>query len=153
MKLRFKQIEVRMGQGVSIIRINVPEWEVPIVQSIHGETTEIKDIVEDREAISVSSEFSRLQLAYGAERKEGGITGIPYVEAVYGQGGIGITRLRQAILAARLPSDTPVTPPEMSPELRQDLIRELTDTPGGISDLIGDMGADEENLETEDTLT
>jgi|GEM_PF-4091951 len=145
MKLRYKEIEVRMQQGASILRLRVPEWEVPIIMAIHPEVTEIRDCVEQRDAPSVSKEMDRLKLAYGAEREEGGITGLTYVEAVYGQHGIGLQSLKRAMQGAVLPATTAATPYDLSPELRQDLLQSLGDDLE-ITDLIGETVEDDDTI-------
>lgn len=138
MKLRYKKIEIRLQSGAAIVQRTIPEWEVPVLQAIHNETTELSDVVVDREAPSVAAEYSRLQLAYGAERQEGGITGVSFVEAVYGQHAIGMNALKRAMQGAVLPRETPVTPTDISPTLRQDLLQALSETPSEINDLIGE---------------
>lgn len=138
MKIQYKKIEVRMQSGASIVQIDVPGWAVPIIQAIHPEVTEIKDIVVDRDPPSVSREMQRLKTTYGAEREEGGFTGVAYVEAVYGQHAIGMNALKRAMQACVLPAATPVTPTELSPEIRQDLLQSLSDVPQEVNDLIGE---------------
>ncbi len=144
MKIRYQEIEVRMHSGNAIVRITVPEWEVPVVQAIHPEVSVIRDVVREREAPSVSSEMTRLQAAYGAERQEGGFTGVTFAESVYGQHAVGTNALKRAMQGAVLPASTPVTLPDASPTLRQDLLQSLTDTPSEVSDLIGEGESDEE---------
>jgi hypothetical protein len=147
MKLRYKKIEVRMQQGASIVQIDVPEWTVPVIQAIHPEVTEISDVVVDMPTPSVSREMNRMKVTYGAEREEGGFTGIAYVEAVYGQNALGLAALKRAMQAAVLPDSTPVTPQALSPVLRQDLLQAISDTSSEVSDLIG-ADADADELET-----
>lgn len=142
MKLRYKKVEIRYSQGAAVVQLIVPEWEVPVLQSIHDEINEISDIVADRPAPSVAAEMERLVALYGAERKEGGFTGIPYVEGVYGSHGVGINALKRAMQGAVLPSSTPATPIELSPQLRQDLLQTLNDTVEEVTDLIGDDGTE-----------
>ncbi len=139
MKFRFKKIEVRLQSGAAVVPLTVAEWELPIIQAIHNEVTELSDVVVDREPMSVSGEYNRLSLCYGSERQEGGITGVSYVESVYGQHAIGQQALKRAMEGARLPSNTPVTMPDASPQLRQDLLQALSGTDAEVSDLIGDV--------------
>lgn len=143
MKLSYKEIEIRMQQGAAICRIQVPAWEVPILESMHDEITPIRDICQDREAPSVSVEMQRLTKAYGAERKEGGFTGVPYVEAVYGTLGIGLANLKQAMQASVLPASTPVTPHDLPPNLRQDVLQAISESDDTIADLIGETDDDQ----------
>lgn len=146
MKIRYKKVEIRMQQGASILQLEVPEWELPVLQAIHPEITELKDTVHDRVPVpSVSGEMSRLIAAYGAEREEGGITGVAYAEAVYGSHGAGLAALKLVMQGAVLPASTPVTPPELSPSIRQDLLQAISETSGETSDLLGEV-ADEDGL-------
>lgn len=141
MKIRYKDISIRMQSGASVAVRRVPIWEVPIIQAIHPEVTELNDACLEVERLSVSEEFARLSTAYGAEREEGGMTGVSYCEAVYGSHGIGQQALRIAMQSAVLPADTAVTPNEASPELRQDLLDAISDVPAGAADLIGEANA------------
>jgi len=139
MKLKYQEVEVRLQSGAAVMRKMVPAWETPILQAIHPEVQIIRDVVEDREPPSVSGEMGRLIAAYGAEREEGGITGITFAESVYGKHAIGLESLRGAMQRAVLPRSTPVTPPEVSPTLRQDLLQSLHDVNPGVDDLIGEV--------------
>ncbi|MDE2098508.1 MAG: hypothetical protein KGL39_14740 [Patescibacteria group bacterium] len=141
MKMRYKLVEVRMQQGASILRKRVPAWEVPVLQAVHPETTEIEDIVHEVPSLSVSSEMARLQLAYGGEQKDGKFTGIPYADSVYGQNAVGLRALRAAIQESVLPADTAVTPDDLSPPIRSDLIVPLEGESADASDLIGSVAA------------
>ena len=148
MKLRYKKVKIRMQQGASELEKIVPEWEVPIIQAIHPEVSEVSDVVVESAAPSVSEEYQRLQNAYGAEREEGGLTGMAYIESVYGQHAAGLQALRRAMQAAVLPANAVVTPFEGSPALRQDLLAALGDN-SDATDLIGEASpenTDEEEL-------
>jgi hypothetical protein len=139
MKFRYKEIRIRMGGGTSEVSKRVPEWEVPVIQALHVEVTEVRDTCHDTEETpSVSGEFGRLREAYGAERVEGGTKGLPYVEAIYGQHGAGLAALRRAMEGARLPLDTPVTPDDASPELRQDVLEAISEAD---TDKIAELGS------------
>jgi hypothetical protein len=148
MKFRYKKIKIRMQQGASELEKIVPEWEVPIVQAVHPEVSEVSDVVVESAALSVSEEYQRLQNAYGAEREEGGLTGMAYIEAVYGQHGAGQQALKRAMQGAILPASAEVTPLEGSPALRQDLLLAIGDNNSDALDLIGDVSSvpDEEEL-------
>jgi hypothetical protein len=137
MKFRYKEIRIRMQSGASEVAKRVPEWEVPVIQAIHPEITEIRDTCHEMAGpVSVSREYDRLREAYGAERAEGGTKGIPYVEAVYGQHAAGHNALKQAMLTARLPESTEITPEDASPELRQDVLAAISES-ADTADLIG----------------
>jgi hypothetical protein len=143
MKLKYQELEIRMQSGHSILRKIVPAWETPVLQAINEEITVIRDVCEERDPPSVSAEMGRLIAAYGAEREEGGITGISYAESVYGQHAIGIESLRRVMQASVLPKNTPVTPQVASPTIRQDLLQSLHDVNPG-DDLIGEVNEESE---------
>ena len=91
------------------------------------------------------AEMERLKKVYGEDKNEKGeFTGVPVAVAVYGQHAIGIRALKEAMQSTVLPNKTPVTPYDVSPPMRQDLLQALTDTPSEISDLIG---ADDDEIE------
>jgi hypothetical protein len=115
----------------------VPAWELAVLQAIHEEVTVLRDVTVERDPPSVAGEFNRLLARYGAERKEGGFTGIPYVESVFGQHAIGRNALKDVMQGSVLLSSTPVTPTDPAPVLRQDLLKALTETSSDITDLIG----------------
>lgn len=138
MKMRYKEVNVRFAQGTSEVRKIIPEWEVPVLMAVNEEITEIRDFVVDREPPSVSVEMERLKKVYGEDKNEKGeFTGVPVAVAVYGQHAIGTRALKEAMQSTVLPNKTPVTPYDVSPPMRQDLLQALTDTPSEISDLIG----------------
>jgi hypothetical protein len=147
MKLKYQEIEIRMQQGASMVKLRVPAWETPVLQSMHEEVTILRDVCEERDAPSVSAEMGRLKVAYGAERKEGGFTGIPYVEGVYGQNQAGVQALKQAMQSCVMPKDSIVTPYALPPELRQDLLQALSEGGDELSDLIGENADEDESLE------
>lgn len=144
MKIKYQELEIRMQSGASSVRKSVPLWEVPVLQAIHDEIQIIRDIVVEQDPPSVSGEMGRLINAYGAEREEGGITGIAYAESVYGKHAIGLESLRNVMQRSVLPRSTPVTPIEASPQIRQDLLRSLYDVDSSSSDLIGEIEEPEE---------
>lgn len=143
MKIKYVKLRVRTQSGASEQTLRVPEWEVPILQSIHDETEVMGDVCVEREALSVSNEMNRLVSAYGAERKEGGFTGVPYAEAVFGSGIIGIQNLKRIMQAAVLPKNTPVTPMDKPPTMRADLLVEISTGDFSADDLIGEAPENE----------
>lgn len=144
MKIKYIKLRVRTQSGASEQTLRVPEWEVPVLQSIHDETENMGEICVERDALSVSNEMARLVAAYGAERQEGGLTGVPYAEAVYGSGIIGIQNLKRVMQAAVLPKETPVTPMDKPPTMRADLLVEISSGDFSADDLIGEVEEEEE---------
>jgi hypothetical protein len=138
MKLRFKEVNVRFAQGTSEIRKIVGEWEIPLLEAIHEAVLNVGDIIVERDALSVSAEMERLKKIYGEERNdEGLLTGTSLVEAVYGKHAIGIRALKDIMQSAVVANNTPVTPLEVSPPMRNDLLQAISGTDTGVSDLIG----------------
>lgn len=126
MKLQYKSVRVRMRDGACILTLQIPAWEVPVLQAVHPESTEVGDIVREKKvAPNSNAEHARLVALYGAETTEGGSRGLNYVDAVYGQHAAGLARLREAMQAAVLPAETPVTPPEVAPEISSDLMEAI----------------------------
>ncbi len=81
-------------------QINVPQWEVPVLQMVHGPEKislvgEMEDA--DRPFPSASEEFERLSQRYGADNK----TDVYHVAAVYGQPPFGLTKLEEEINRVR----------------------------------------------------
>lgn len=138
MKLAYKEVAITLKDRANIVHRQVPAWEVPVLEAIHGEVAHIRDVVQERPTPSSEAEYDRLVAAYGESVSEGGEKGVPYVASVYGQLGIGRKALRTAMQAAVLPADTEVTPTEqlvLNKALQQSL---LVDEPiAAADDLIG----------------
>lgn len=93
-------------QNVKIIRDSntvynrsVPEWEIPVLMSIFddGNVQPLGTFVRvDRMHPSAEVEYDRLSRRYGEDSQ----SGVPYVTAVYGAGGRGISAVQAAIDAA-----------------------------------------------------
>ncbi len=78
--------------------VTVYSWELPIVRAMHGnKVTVLGETTINREAPDAQEEFGRLQRRYGKTNPEDGGKGAPYVDAVYGQFGVGTAALAKAI--------------------------------------------------------
>lgn len=98
--MRFVKVLVERSEHLSIPVI-LGEWEVPILQMIHGVekvklSGEFIDL--DRELPSAEAEFDRLSNRYGADVK----TEQPFVSMVYGQPPMGTNGLAAAIAKSQL---------------------------------------------------
>lgn len=83
---------VRMSE-VSTHRIEVPRWEIPVLQAIHGNDLQVVGNVVVKRAIpEPSDEFQRLATRYGPKNEK-----TPAVAAVFGNFGPGTAALRNAI--------------------------------------------------------
>lgn len=146
MKLIYKEIRIRMRDGACILTKQVPAWELPVLQAVWGDgVTELRDIiVEIVKPPTSQGEFDRLARVYSFERDEGGSKGMPFVEAVYGQHGAGVGRLKAAMLASIADQSAVVTPREAPPVLNSELaeaikvpVLETRPTAEAAADLIG----------------
>ena len=92
--------------------LHIPEtvgaWEVPILEAVFPEVEVKREFLITRDAPVVEDEFARLSNRYGRSENEDGSKGLPFVEAVYGQHGIGHNRLKAAIEAATVSPETNV---------------------------------------------
>jgi len=89
--------------------LHIPEtvaaWELPILEAVFESVKVNGEFLVTRDAPEVEDEFMRLNNRYGRSENEDGSKGLPYVEAVYGQHGIGHARLAEAIKAATVEAD------------------------------------------------
>jgi hypothetical protein len=145
MKLLYKEVEINMEHMQTKVRRVMPAWEVPVQQSVHPDTNEIRDIVVDQPAPGVQAEYERLSNKFGAGKQEDGSIGAPNVEGVYGKGPLGLAELRRAMEASRLPAATPVTPIIPPPTMNKDLLAALREVPAE-SDVIGEIAEDDETI-------
>lgn len=100
MKIKHSVVDVRRSE-VSTTRVIVPNWEVPILQALHGHgVAVVKEQEVERAAPDAGGEFERLAARYGMERKKDGSLGDPFVQNVYGQHQAGIMNLQRQIDAA-----------------------------------------------------
>jgi len=104
-KTKFVNVIVVRDAALQIPQ-NVPAWELPILEAVHTTVTVTGESLFDREPPAAEDEFVRLRTKYGRSENEDGSKGLPFVEAVYGQHGIGIGRLRDAIKAATVEEST-----------------------------------------------
>lgn len=132
MKMSFVDVRVEVAQGSSKVAKWVPAWELPLLHGAGFTVEEVRRVCVEREPISISAEYDRLSNVYAGDKRLGGQT---IVEQVYGSQQLGRARLKEALLEARLPPTTEVTPFDASPQLRQDLLEALA---GDSDDLIGD---------------
>ena len=74
-------------------RVEVPRWEVPVLQVIHGNDVVITgQVIVDRAVPDPAAEFQRLATRYGPKNEK-----VPAVAAIYGNFGPGTTALRTEI--------------------------------------------------------
>lgn len=132
MKMQFVDVRIEVAQGSSKVAKWVPAWELPLIYGAGFTVEEVRRVCVERPTISIGGEYERLSNVYDGDRKLGGTT---IVDQVYGTAQLGRARLKEALLEARLPPSTEVTPFDASPELRQDLLEALA---GDSDDLIGD---------------
>jgi hypothetical protein len=101
MKAKFHTVKIRRSE-LSVIQTTVPQWELPILEAVHGrgniepvkvETTEVK-------LPEAEIEFERLTARYGNSRNKDGSIGEPHAENVFGMHQSGILNLQRAIEAA-----------------------------------------------------
>lgn len=113
MAIKYLKLKVHRSEMHTVIR-DFPEWEMPILEAMHG-TVEVegKPLIVNRAPPDAQDEYARLERRYGRQENEDGSKGIPYVAAVYGQHGVGVARLKQAIEAGTV---------EDAPETAEDLI-------------------------------
>lgn len=107
--LKYVEVDIRRSE-MSTVRKQVAEWEVPILDVMHGQNGPIavvREIPVDRPAPTGQEEMERLRSTYGVTRDENGMRGITYVESVYGQHRPGVQTLERAIQAAQM--DMPQT--------------------------------------------
>lgn len=100
MKIKHSVVDIRRSE-LSTIRVIVPNWEVPVLEALHGGgVTIIQEQEVEREAPDARAELERLAGRYGKERKEDGSLGDPIAVNVYGKHQAGIMSMQQNINAA-----------------------------------------------------
>ena len=92
-------LRVRRNESVTT-EASYPAWERPILEAVHPETTVVRECEIDRPAPSAEEEYVRLENRYKNAVEEDGRKGQSFVAAIYGQHGLGIQRLQEAIDAA-----------------------------------------------------
>jgi hypothetical protein len=96
-KIQFKTIDIRRSENTTI-RKDVPAWEVPVLEAVHGDVTVIDDLsVSSPIGPNANDEYMRLSNLYKNTKNEDGSQGVPFVAAVYGQFQQGIEALGEAI--------------------------------------------------------
>ena len=99
-------LRVRRNESVTT-ETAFPQWERPIMEAVHPETTVVREVDINRAAPSAEEEFMRLENRYRQMTNEDGSKGSSFVSAIYGHAnGGGIQRLQEAIDAATV-SDAP----------------------------------------------
>lgn len=101
MKIKVKCVDIRRSE-TTVIRVEVPAWELPLLEALHGKTalTPAGDRVIEGDVPEATAEFERLSARYGAELNKDGSRGMIIAEAVYGQFQPGIMNLQRSIDAA-----------------------------------------------------
>jgi len=99
MKTKFLEVLIRRDATLAIPQ-TVAAWEVPLLEAAHDTVEVVGERILDRGPPETDDEFVRLGNKYGRSENEDGSKGLPFVEAVYGQHGIGRGRLAEAIKAA-----------------------------------------------------
>jgi hypothetical protein len=101
---KFVEILIKRD-AILAIPAKVATWELPIIEAAHEGVEVVSEFVFDRPPPDVKDEFERLSQRYGRSENEDGSRGLPYVQAVYGQHGVGLGRLADAIKAATVEVD------------------------------------------------
>lgn len=102
MSVKMASLKIRRSE-LSVIAITVPQWEVPILEAVHGRVNlEPVSTTLDADALppNVEEEFERLTKRYGFARNKDGSIGEPHAENVYGKHAAGAMALERAIVAA-----------------------------------------------------
>ena len=97
MGILFQKLDIRTSELMTT-QVHVAAWESPVLQAVHGDNVKFisESVLEDRVAPDAADEFARLANRYKGETDEVP----PFVTAVYGQFGQGISALQKAIEAA-----------------------------------------------------
>lgn len=97
--IRHVIVDIRRNEGATI-RASFPEWEIPVIQAVHGvdAVTEVGDRLVNRPLPGPEDEFQRLTTRYKRSRKEDGSYDAPYAHMVYGQ--LGVHKLAEAMRAS-----------------------------------------------------
>ncbi len=97
MGILYQKLDIRTSE-LTTTRVEVAAWESPVLQAVHGDNVMFvsESVLEDRVAPEAADEFARLSNRYKGETEETP----PFVTAVYGQFGPGISALQKAIEAA-----------------------------------------------------
>jgi len=104
-KLRFLELDIRVSE-LQTTRVSVASWEYPVLQAVWGDSVNLShETLIDRKAPDPADEFRRLANRYGSAEVEG----TPFVAAVYGQFGPGVTALAQAIREGTYEGDVTVS--------------------------------------------
>jgi hypothetical protein len=101
---KFVEILIKRDTALAI-PAKVAAWELPLIEAAHAGVEVLNEAVVDRPPPDVKDEFERLSQRYGRSENEDGSRGLPYVQAVYGQHGVGLGRLADAIKAATVEVD------------------------------------------------
>ncbi len=97
--MRYERVKVVRDDRTTYNRAVLP-WEIPILEFTFGDgnVQAMNEFVDnDLEYPEVRAEMERLVNVYGADPENG----IPYVASVFGQGSLGVGRLRDFILDAK----------------------------------------------------
>lgn len=105
-KLRHITALVRVTEALTV-QITVPEWELHVVQAVHGTEGDLIDgnVLIERDPPNAGVELDRLAKRYGSTRDEDGRQGVSFVESVYGANRAGIVALGNAIKQATLEAE------------------------------------------------
>jgi hypothetical protein len=94
--MRLTKVKLTRSEHESV-EFLLPPWEVAVLQIVHEDKAEVLEegVLLDREYPTAEIEFSRLEARYKADTQ----TGVPFVALAYGQGRLGVLKLRDAINA------------------------------------------------------
>lgn len=126
MNVIYDQVDIRLSE-VHTQRVEVPRWEVPVLQVIHGNNVVVVGQTIVKRAIpDPADEFQRLASRYGPRNED-----VPAVAAIYGNFGPGTAALRKEIRdSLTSAAETPV--PYFTPAQRK-LAAEQTASDSGQS--------------------
>jgi hypothetical protein len=93
--VKYDTLQIQLSEFCQPV-VTVPSWETPVLQALHTDSVIVKNhFVVERKLPEAGDEFTRLALRYGPKNDP-----TPYVAAVYGNFGPGVSALKRAIEGA-----------------------------------------------------
>lgn len=100
--LKRLKVSVRRSE-LQTTHTDIPAWELPVLRVVYPEKDAVQvlgEIIVNREPPVAQAEFERLQRRYGRIENDDGSKGAAYVDAVFGQFGVGTANLEREIAKA-----------------------------------------------------
>lgn len=114
MSLIYDRVKVRLSE-LTTVQVKVPKWETAVLQAIYGDSAQVVgEMVVNRRTPTADEEFTRLTSKYGPKGQDA----VPFVAAVYGNFGIGLAALGNAIRGAVTSESDGRTPQFVSEEAK-----------------------------------